>query len=420
MEYSFGSRMKHAWNVFMGRDSPNNIIEYIGAGSSYRVDRPRLSRGNNQTILGAIYNRIAIDASSVDIRHVRLDDEGQYLEDIDSELNNLFKLEANIDQAARAFKHDIYLSMIDEGSIAIVPIETDGNPDKGTFKIYSARVGRIVDWYPKHVRVECYDERDGQKKEIVVPKKTTAIVENPFYNVMNENRSIMQRLSRKLALLDAIDEQSSSGKLDLIVQLPYVVKSDARREQAEKRRKDIEEQLTGSKYGIAYTDGSERITQLNRPVENNLMKQVEYLTSMLYSQLGITQGIMDGSANEAEMNNYYIRTIEPLVTAVVEELRRKFLIQTARTQKQSIEFFRDRFKLIPLDQLAEIGDKFTRNEIATSNDIRQIIGWRPSSNPRANELKNKNLRDDQLQLNQPSNNEVDITNPDPEEEIQNG
>lgn len=420
MEYSFGSRMKHAWNVFMGRDSPNNIIEYIGAGSSYRVDRPRLSRGNNQTILGAIYNRIAIDASSVDIRHVRLDDEWQYLEDIDSELNNLFKLEANIDQAARAFKHDIYLSMIDEGSIAIVPIETDGNPDKGTFKIYSARVGRIVDWYPKHVRVECYDERDGQKKEIVVPKKTTAIVENPFYNVMNENRSIMQRLSRKLALLDAIDEQSSSGKLDLIVQLPYVVKSDARREQAEKRRKDIEEQLTGSKYGIAYTDGSERITQLNRPVENNLMKQVEYLTSMLYSQLGITQGIMDGSANEAEMNNYYIRTIEPLVTAVVEELRRKFLTQTARTQKQSIEFFRDRFKLIPLDQLAEIGDKFTRNEIATSNDIRQIIGWRPSSDPRANELKNKNLRDDQLQLNQPSNNEVDITNPDPEEEIQNG
>ena len=312
---------------------------------------------------------------------------------MDSELNNLFNLEANIDQSARAFKHDIYLSLIDEGSVAIVPIETDTDPDDGSFKILSARVGRIVDWFPQHIRVECYDERDGRRKEITVSKATTAIIENPFYSVMNESRSIMKRLSRKLALLDAIDEQSGSGKLDIIIQLPYVVKTEARREQAEKRRKDIESQLTGSKYGIAYTDGSERITQLNRPVENNLMKQVEYLTSMLYSQLGITQGIMDGSASESEMNNYYNRTIEPMVAVVVEEVKRKFLTKTARTQRQSVEFFRDHFKLITISQLAELSDKLTRNEIASSNDMRQVIGWKPSSDPRANELKNKNLRE---------------------------
>ena len=393
MEYSIGSRIKRAWNVFFSREPPNRSGEYYGTGYSYRPDRRRLSRNNDQTILGAIYNRIALDASTVDIRHVKLDSENQYLEDMDSELNNLFNLEANIDQSARAFKHDIYLSLIDEGSVAIVPIETDTDPDDGSFKILSARVGRIVDWFPQHIRVECYDERDGRRKEITVSKATTAIIENPFYSVMNESRSIMKRLSRKLALLDAIDEQSGSGKLDIIIQLPYVVKTEARREQAEKRRKDIESQLTGSKYGIAYTDGSERITQLNRPVENNLMKQVEYLTSMLYSQLGITQGIMDGSASESEMNNYYNRTIEPMVTVVVEEVKRKFLTKTARTQRQSVEFFRDHFKLITISQLAELSDKLSRNEIASSNDMRQVIGWKPSSDPRANELKNKNLRE---------------------------
>ena len=393
MEYSIGSRIKRAWNVLFSREPPNRSVEYYGTGYSYRPDRRRLSRNNDQTILGAIYNRIALDASTVDIRHVKLDSENQYLEDMDSELNNLFNLEANIDQSARAFKHDIDLSLIDEGSVAIVPIETDADPDNGSFKILSARVGRIVDWFPQHVRVECYDERDGRRKEITVSKATTAIVENPFYSVMNESRSIMKRLSRKLALLDAIDEQSGSGKLDIIIQLPYVVKTEARREQAEKRRKDIESQLTGSKYGIAYTDGSERITQLNRPVENNLMKQVEYLTSMLYSQLGITQGIMDGSASESEMNNYYNRTIEPMVAVVVEEVKRKFLTKTARTQRQSVEFFRDHFKLITISQLAELSDKLTRNEIASSNDMRQVIGWKPSSDPRANELKNKNLRE---------------------------
>lgn len=393
MEYSIGSRIKRAWNVFFSREPPNHSVEYYGTGYSYRPDRRRLSRNNDQTILGAIYNRIALDASTVDIRHVKLDSENQYLEDMDSELNNLFNLEANIDQSARAFKHDIYLSLIDEGSVAIVPIETDTDPDDGSFKILSARVGRIVDWFPQHIRVECYDERDGRRKEITVSKATTAIIENPFYSVMNESRSIMKRLSRKLALLDAIDEQSGSGKLDIIIQLPYVVKTEARREQAEKRRKDIESQLTGSKYGIAYTDGSERITQLNRPVENNLMKQVEYLTSMLYSQLGITQGIMDGSASESEMNNYYNRTIEPMVAVVVEEVKRKFLTKTARTQRQSVEFFRDHFKLITISQLAELSDKLTRNEIASSNDMRQVIGWKPSSDPRANELKNKNLRE---------------------------
>lgn len=393
MESSIGSRFKRAWNVFFSREPPNRSTEYYGTGYSYRPDRHRLSRSNDQTILGAIYNRIALDASTVDIRHVKLDSENQYLEDVNSELNNLFNLEANIDQSARAFKHDIYLSLIDEGSVAIVPIETDTDPDDGSFKIMSARVGRIVDWFPQHIRVECYDERDGRRKEITVKKATTAIIENPFYSVMNESRSIMKRLSRKLALLDAIDEQSGSGKLDIIIQLPYVVKTEARREQAERRRKDIESQLTGSKYGIAYTDGSERITQLNRPVENNLMKQVEYLTSMLYSQLGITQGIMDGSASESEMNNYYNRTIEPMVAVVVEEVKRKFLTKTARTQRQSVEFFRDHFKLITISQLAELSDKLTRNEIASSNDMRQVIGWKPSSDPRAKELKNKNLRE---------------------------
>lgn len=412
MAYSIPSRLRNAWNVFFSREPPSRHLEYIGSGYSYRAGR-RLSRGNDQTILGAIYNRIAVDASTIDIRHVRLDGEGQYLEDIDSELNDLFNLEANIDQNARSFKHDIYLSTIDEGVIAIVPIDTDSDPEEGTFKIESARVGRIVDWFPRHVRVECYDERDGRKKEIIVPKATTAIIENPFYSVMNESRSIMKRLSRKLALLDAIDEQSSSGKLDIIIQLPYVIKSDARREQAEKRRKDIENQLTGSKYGIAYTDGTERITQLNRPVENNLMKQVEYLTSMLYSQLGITPGVMDGSASESEMNNYYNRTIEPLVSIVVEEVRRKFLTKTARTQRQSVEFFRDHFKLMTLSQLGELGDKLTSNEIASSNDMRQVIGWKPSSDPRAKELKNKKMKDQPssapVQQDPTSTQEVDIT-----------
>lgn len=415
MDYSFGSRLKHAWNAFFSRDPTHDVTNY-GWSNAIRPDRVSSVRGGNKTILAAIYNRIAVDAASIEIRHVKLDGEGQYLEDMDSELNDIFNLEANIDQTARAFRHDIFLSTINEGNVAVVPIDTDSDPDEGTFKILSARVGKIVNWYPQHVRVECYNERTGRKQEITVPKRTTAIIENPFYTVMNESQSIVARLNRKLALLDAIDEQSSSGKLDLIIQLPYVVKTEARREQAEKRRKDIETQLTGSKYGIAYTDGSERITQLNRPVENNLMKQVEYLTSMLYSQLGITQAIMDGSASENEMNNYYTRTIEPLVSAVVDEIKRKFLTKTARTQHQSVMFFRDYFKLVTISQLADISDKLTRNEIATSNDMRQVIGWKPSSDPRANELKNKNISDSSnTQQLDDANQE---TTP-PEEEIQN-
>ncbi len=390
MNTSIGSRLKHAWNAFFNKDP--TYYHDIGSGYSYRPDRPRLTRGNEKTIVNSVYNRIALDVAAVDIMHVRLDENGRYLESIDSGLNNCLTLEANIDQTGRDFIHDVVMSMLDEGCVAVVPIDTNIKPNAGgAFDILTMRTGKILEWYPQHVRVRVYNERTGQKEDIVVPKRTVAIIHNPLYAVINEPNSTMQRLIRKLNLLDAVDEQSSSGKLDLIIQLPYVIKTEARRKQAENRRKDIEQQLEGSKYGIAYTDGTERITQLNRPVENTLMSQVEYLTSMLYSQLGITQAIMDGTADEKTMLNYYNRTIEPFLSAIVDGMKRTFLTKTARSQRQSVEFFRDPFKLVPVSQISEIADKFTRNEIMSSNEIRQIIGMKPSSDPKADELRNKNL-----------------------------
>lgn len=391
MDLTISSRFKHAWNAFLNRD-PTKGYQNIGVGYSYRPDRFRFTRGNERSIVTSVYNRIALDVAAINIQHVQLDDEGRFLSIIDSEFNNCLSLEANLDQTGRAFIQDVVMSMMDEGCIAIVLVDTDDDPDETTgYKILSMRVGKILDWYPQHVRVRLYNENKGLKQDIVVPKKTVAIVENPLYAVINEPNSTMQRLVRKLNLLDAVDEQSSSGKLDLIIQLPYVIKSEARRKQAEMRRKAIEEQLSGTKYGIAYTDGTERITQLNRSLDNNLMKQIEYLTSMLYSQLGITQSILDGTADEKTMLNYYNRTIEPIVSAIVDEMKRKFLTKTARSQNKSIKFFRDPFKLVPVADLAEISDKFTRNEIATSNEIRQVIGWKPSSDPKADELRNSNL-----------------------------
>ena len=390
MNTSISSRLKHAWNAFFNKDP--TYYNSIGSGYSYRPDRPRLTRGNEKTIVNSVYNRIALDVAAVDILHVRLDDNGRYLETLNSGLNNCLTLEANIDQSGRDFIHDIVMSMLDEGCVAVVPVDTSVKQTVGGgFDIMTMRTGIILEWYPKHIKVRVYNENTGQKEDIVVPKRIAAIVHNPLYAVINEPNSTMQRLIRKLNLLDAVDEQSSSGKLDLIIQLPYVIKTEARRKQAENRRKDIEQQLEGSKFGIAYTDGTERITQLNRPVENTLMSQVEYLTSMLYSQLGITQGIMDGTADEKTMLNYYNRTIEPFLSAIVDAMKRTFLTKTARSQKQSVEFFRDPFKLVPVSQISEIADKFTRNEIMSSNEIRQIIGMKPSSDPKADELRNKNL-----------------------------
>ena len=391
MEQTIGSRLKNAWNAFLNRD-PTYVYKDSGYSSYYRPDRVRFSRGNEKSLVTSIYNRIAIDVASVKIQHVRLDDNGRYKEEIDSGLNSCFNLEENVDQTGRAFIQDIVMSMFDEGCVAIVPVDTDKNPDAtDSYDILSMRTGKIIEWYPSKVKVRVYNERTGKKEDIIVPKKTVGIIENPLYAVINEPSSTMQRLVRKLNLLDAIDEQSGSGKLDLIIQLPYIIKSEARRQQAETRRRDIESQLSDSKYGIAYTDGTERITQLNRPVENNLMKQIEYLTSTLYGQLGITQSIMDGTADEKTMLNYNSRTIEPIVSAIVDELKRKFLTKTARSQKQSILFFRDPFKLVPVNDIAEIADKFTRNEILTSNEIRQIIGMKPSEDPKADELVNSNI-----------------------------
>ena len=393
MDLTISSRFKHAWNAFLNRD-PTKGYQNIGVGYSYRPDRFRFTRGNERSIVTSVYNRIALDVAAINIQHVQLDNEGRFSSIIDSDFNNCLSLEANTDQTGRAFIQDVVMSMMDEGCIAVVPVDTDDDPDETTgYKILSMRVGKILDWYPQHIRVRLYNENTGLKQDIVVPKKTVAIVENPLYAVINEPNSTMQRLIRKLNLLDAVDEQSSSGKLDLIIQLPYVIKSEARRQQAEMRRKAIEEQLSGTKYGIAYTDGTERITQLNRSLDNNLMKQIEYLTSMLYSQLGITQSILDGTADEKTMLNYYNRTIEPIVSAIVDEMKRKFLTKTARSQNKSIKFFRDPFKLVPVADLAEISDKFTRNEIATSNEIRQVIGWKPSNDPKADELRNSNLSD---------------------------
>lgn len=384
-------RLQHAWNAFRNPDMGYRYQDY-GASSYYRPDRIMLSRGNERTITTSVYNRIALDTAAIDIMHARLDDDGRYKEQITSGLNECLTLRANIDQTSKAFLQDVVMSMMDEGVVAIVPVDTTIDPTKSnSFDIQTMRTGQIIEWYPKHVKVRVYNDRTGLKEEVLLPKESVAIIENPLYAVINEPNSTMQRLVRKLNLLDVIDEQSGSGKLDLIIQLPYVIKSEARRIQAENRRKDIENQLAGSKYGIAYTDGTERITQLNRPVENNLMKQIEYLTSMLYSQLGITQSILDGTADEKTMLNYYNRTIEPIITAIVDEIKYKFLTKTARTQMQDIVYFRNPFKLVPINELAEISDKFTRNEIASSNEIRQIIGWKPSDDPGADELRNKNL-----------------------------
>lgn len=390
MEMSFGSRLKHAWNAFTGNIQMN--YRDLGMSYPYRADRPRMSRGNERSIVTSVYNRIALDVAALNVQHVRLDENGRFLSVIDDGLNNCLTLEANVDQTARSFIQDVVISMFDEGSVAIVPVDTTTDPNvSGSYDIQSLRVGQILDWYPQYIRTRVYNEQTGRKEDIVVPKSAVAIIENPLYAVINEPNSTMQRLIRKLNLLDVIDEQSGSGKLDLIIQLPYVIKTEARRQQAENRRKDIESQLSGSKYGIAYVDGTERITQLNRSVNNNLMSQIEYLTSMLYSQLGITQSILDGTADEKTMLNYNNRTIEPIISAIVDEMKRKFLTKTARSQRQSISFFRDPFKLVPVNEIAEIADKFTRNEIMTSNEIRQVVGMKPSDDPRADELRNKNL-----------------------------
>lgn len=418
MDNTFSSRLKHAWNAFVNNRDPTYSYKDFGVSYSYRPDRPRLSRGNERSIVTSVYNRIALDAAAIHIQHCNLDENGRFISQVDSKLNSCLNLEANIDQTGRAFIQDVVMSMLDEGCVAIVPIDTTFDPKvTKSYDIITMRTGKILEWHPNFVKVRVYNDKTGNKEDILVPKSTVAIIENPLYAVINEPNSTMQRLIRKLNILDAIDEQSGAGKLDLIIQLPYIIKSDARREQAEKRRKDIEMQLAGSKYGIAYTDGTEHITQLNRSVDNNLMKQIEYLTSMLYSQLGITQSILDGTADEKTMLNYYDRSIEPIVSAIVDEMKRKFLSKTAKTKGQSISFFRDPFKLVPVNDLAEIADKFTRNEILTSNEIRQIIGMKPSNDPKADELRNSNIN--QAKEEETPSNEV-IEKINKGGEIQNG
>ena len=414
----FIDRLRHGWNAFMNRDPTRGFRDY-GASYGFRPDRTRLVRRNERSIVTSIFNRIALDAASISIQHCRLDENGRFLETIDSGLNTCLNIEANIDQTGRAFVQDAVMSMLDEGCVALVPVDTDLDPKvTGSYDILSIRTGRVVEWYPAHVRVNLYNDRTGRREDVTLPKSAVAIVENPLYAVINEPNSTMQRLIRKLALLDVTDEQTVSGKLDMIIQLPYIIKTEARRQQAEQRRKDIETQLASSKYGIAYADGTERITQLNRPVENNLLKQVEYLTNLAFSQLGMTQSILDGTADDKTMLNYYSRIIEPIVSAIVDEMKRTFLTKTARTQRQTIMFFRDPFKLVPINDIAEIADKFTRNEIMTSNEIRQIIGMKPSSDPKADQLVNSNIA-------QPDENNDPVVDDKPnktveEEENQNG
>ena len=392
MEQTLSSRLKKAWNAFVNNRDPTYMQHpYTGMGYVYRPDRVRFTRGNERSIVTSVYNRIALDVAAIGIKHCRVDKNGTYVEDIKSGLNECLTTEANIDQTGRSFIQDVVMSMFDEGAVAIVPVDSSHDPRLSTsYDVLSMRTGKILEWYPRHVKVRVYNDRTGQKEDIMLPKKSVAIVENPLYAVINEPNSTMQRLVRKLNILDAIDEQSGSGKLDLIIQLPYVIKSDARQQQAEKRRKDIEEQLKGP-YGIAYTDGTEKITQLNRPVENNLMKQIEYLMNQLYSQIGMTPSVLDGTADEKTMLNYNNRTIEPIVSAIVDAMKRVFLSKTARTQGQTIMFFREPFKLVPVNNIADIADKFTRNEILSSNEIRQIIGFKPSNDPKADELRNSNL-----------------------------
>ena len=383
-------RLKTGWNAFRNRD-PTMFYSEQGMSYTYRPDRVRFSRGNERTIVTSVYNKIAMDVAAVDIKHCRVDKNGRFIEEIDSDLNACLTLEANIDQTHRAFRQDIVMSMFDEGAVAIVPIEAKGDPTISTsFDIRSMRVGKIVEWFPRSVKLEVYNDQTGRKEQIMMPKRSVAIIENPLYSVINEPNSTMKRLVRKLNLLDAIDEQSGSGKLDLIIQLPYAVKGELKQQQADKRRNDIVDQLKGP-YGIAYIDGTEKITQLNRPVENNSMKQIEYLTNMLYSQIGITPAIMDGTADEKTMLNYNNRTIEPIVSAIVDAMKRSFISKTARSQGQTIMAFRDPFKLVPVDNIAEIADKLTRNEILTSNEVRQIIGYKPSDDPKADQLRNSNI-----------------------------
>ena len=413
MGNTFVSRLKHAWNAFLNRDPTFSV----GGGSYYRPDRARLSRGNERSIVTSVYNRIALDAAAINMMHARLDDNGRFLSVIDSGLNNCLSVEANLDQTGRSFIQDVVMSMLDEGCVAMVPVDTTLNPRiTAAFDVNSIRTGKILEWFPEHVRVSVYNDKTGKKEELLMPKRSVAIVENPLFAVINEPNSTMQRLIRKLNLLDAIDEQSGSGKMNMVIQLPYIVKTPLQKERADRRRKELEDQLASSKYGVAYVDGTERITQLNRPLDNNLMTQIEYLTSMLYSQLGITQTVMDGSADDKTMLNYYNRTIEPIISAIVDEMIRKFLTKTARSQKQSIRFFRDPFKLVPVNDIAEIADKFTRNEIMTSNEFRQIVGFKPSDDPKADKLNNSNLKGPSDGMDGYADNGMDVG---PEEEIQN-
>lgn len=399
--YTFGSRLKHAWNAFLNRDPPSVQYRDRGMAYSYRPDRMRFSRGNERTIVTSVYNRIGIDCAAIHILHARLDENGRYTEDIPSGLNNCLTLEANADQTGRAFIQDVVMSMMDEGCVAIVPVETTLNPFvTGSYDINSMRVGKILEWYPKEVKVRVYNENTGRQEDLILPKKTVGIVENPLFAVMNEPNSTLQRLIRKLAILDVVDEETSTGKLDIIIQLPYAIKTEARLQQAERRRKAIEEQLEGSRLGIAYADSTEKITQLNRSLDNNLLKQIEYLQNLLWGQLGITQNVMDGTADDKTMLNYYNRTIEPIISAVTDEMKRKFLTKTARSQGQSIVFFRDPFKLVPVADIAEIADKFTRNEIMSSNEIRQVVGLKPSGDPKADELRNSNISESKEEIQQ--------------------
>lgn len=393
------TRLQHGWNAFLNNKDPTYNYG-SGGGYYYRPDRPRLTRGNERSIVTSVYNRIALDVAAINIKHCKLDKDERFSSIINSSLNNCLNLEANIDQTGRAFIQDVVISMMDEGSVAIVPVDTTLDPKvTGSYDILSMRTGKILEWFPDKVKVRVYNDRTGNKEDITLPKSSVGIIENPLYAVINEPNSTMQRLIRKLSLLDVTDEQTASGKLDLIIQLPYVIKTEARRKEAEKRRSEIEQQLAGSKYGIAYADGTEKIVQLNRSLENNLMKQIEYLTSMLFSQLGITQSILDGTADEQTMLNYYSRTIEPIISAIVDELKRKFLTKTARSQSQTILFFRDPFKLVPVNNIAEIADKFTRNEIMTSNEIRQVVGLKPSDDPKADQLVNSNLNQSSEEIN---------------------
>lgn len=392
MAFDFLNRLKSAWNVFRNRDPTIDYRTSLIGGYSIPPSRIRLSRGNERSILTSIYNRIAMDVASIDIKHVRLDDQGRYLNDEESQLNERLRFSANLDQTGRAFIQDVALSLLDEGCVALVPIDIDTDPDKtGTFQIYSIRVGKILEWYSDKVRVSVYDTNACRRKELILPKTYLAIIESPLYSVINEPNSTMQRLSRKLSLLDAVDEQNGKGKLDLIIQLPYSVRSEMKRNQAEQRRNDIEDQLRNSQFGIAYTEANEHIVQLNRPLESNLLHQVEYLTEQVFSQLGITQEIMNGTADENAFNNYYSRTVEPIVSAITDEISRKFLSPTARARNQAIRFFRDPFKLIPISGVAQIADTFTRNEIMTSNEVRQKIGLPPSQDPKADQLVNSNI-----------------------------